>query len=91
MNQNTKKAKTRRRANSPGSIFDPLEETGMAAIDRELHALLIAAGYTVGKRELFTGIKLNGFKDIHHLEYRRDGYGVFITTQHPAPDGVVTA
>ena len=90
MNQ-TAKAKTRRRANNRGSIFDPLEESDMAAIDRELHALLIAKGYTAGKRELFTGTKLNNYKHIHQFEYRLDGYSVFITTQHPAPVGFVTA
>jgi len=82
------KEKTRRpaaiRAKQTGSIFSELKETDMTDIDRKIHALLIAEGYTATSTQRFDGIKINNYTNINQMEYRRgEREGVMVTTHEP--------
>ena len=82
------KEKTSRTAKSrvqeTKKLFPEMKESDMTAIDRKIHALLIAEGYRVTNTERIDGMKINHFTDINRIEYRRgERERVVVSTHRP--------
>lgn len=64
-------------------LYKPTDIKTMSAITQELDALLLARGYSLKEAGQMDNSTNNGLL-INRLEYRRDGEGLFLTTQQKA-------
>ena len=62
------------------TLYQPTDIKTMSAITQELDAILQARGYSLKEAGRMDNTSINGLL-INRLEYRRDGEGLFITTQ----------
>ena len=66
-------------------LFPEMQKSDMTAIDRKIHALLAAEGYTVTGTRRIDRSGFNSDVNVNRLEYLRgDRERVFVTTHTPA-------
>jgi len=63
-----KEKKTRETKNT---IFSEMKVSDMADIDRKIHGLLIAEGFTLECIQKHEGWEKNNYTDVNNIQYRR--------------------
>jgi len=82
------KEKTRRKAKSGDReterLFPEMKKSNMTVIDREIHDLLLAAGYRVTNTERIDRSGFNHDLNVNRMDYQRGKRErVFVTTHKP--------